>query len=182
MSTDSEGTSEDRDELAQIAFMVNEIRSSAFKQMLYGLGWWIASAIAMYVALGSSGDSYYWFGGALGSLFHWYRAYKLVAATYEVGATKLVGREIGVIAFGAAIVIGSSSLIVPEYFKVTEPNIGTCWAASGGSIYTPVACWSSKAALKTTSFAPTAQACPMSSDGYFSPSGTERRFSCLEDL
>lgn len=182
METNSENSGDERDHIAEIAVMVGELRLRAIKQILFGLGWWVASAIAMYVALGSPGDSYYWFGGALGSLFHWQRAFKLIRATYEVGAKKLVSREIGIIALGAAIVIGSTSLIVPEYFKVTEPTIGTCWALSSGDTYGAVACWSSNASLKIVSFASTAEGCPISSDGYFKPSGTESRYSCLEEI
>ena len=59
------------DEKGQVGSM---LRYQATRQILYGLAWWCGSAIAMYIALQSTGSTVYWYGGALGALFHWYRA------------------------------------------------------------------------------------------------------------
>ena len=45
--------------------------------------------------------------------------------------------------------MSSSSQIVPEYFRIDSPTIGTCWGAVDNGYFVPIACWSGNADLKT---------------------------------
>lgn len=165
----------------QITAMVAEIREKAFMQIIFGLLWWLGSAVAMYFALASTSDNMiYWYGGALGSLFHWYRAFKLIRASQQIGAQSLVQREkivIGVIIFS---IIFSSLKIVPEYFRITNPEIGTCWKESSVDILTPVACWAGGKIYRTVGFSDSEAKC--GTDYYLKPDVIDARFTCLEKL
>ena len=167
---------------AEFIQLVSVLRQKAYRQILFGLAWWVASAIAIYSALSTTSSSILWFGGALGSLFHWQRAYKLMKATYEVGAKRFVKKELIAIGITTFIVVSSAAVIVPEYMRIQSPTIGTCWASKGLELFVPVACWSSEAEIKTIGFSDTAETCPIESSGYFDPSSQESRFTCVEDL
>jgi hypothetical protein len=174
-------TSSDYEQM-QYVLMIVELRKKAFRQILYGLAWWSGSAVAMYFALASTSSGYYWYGGALGALFHWHRAFKLISATVEAGAKPFLKNEIILIACTAIVVFFSSSKIVPEYFKIDTPTIGTCWAKESNGLMIPTACWSDSAIAKTIDFASSSSACPSISTGYFDPSESESRFTCLTNI
>jgi hypothetical protein len=156
------------------------LRFQANRQILFGLAWWSGSAIAMYFALQSTGNAIFWFGGALGALFHWYRAYKL----FEVGRDSKVSifrqNDFILIAFTLIIAIGTFSKIVPEYFRIDVPTIGTCWAKANNGLFTPVACWSNQANFKTVFFTTNPDGCGTLS--FFEPSLRETRYTCLEGI
>jgi 4-hydroxybenzoate polyprenyltransferase len=139
------------------------LRLQATRQILYGLAWWSGSAIAMYFALQSTGNTVYWFGGALGALFHWYRAYKIVEISRKSKLPLFVKNDYVLIVVTLLIAIGSFSKVVPEYFRIDAPTIGTCWAEAGDGLFAPVACWSAQAHFKAVSFANSAAACGTSS-------------------
>ena len=182
MSEQNESPQEPSLEQLQLMGMVIELREGAFRQIIYGLGWWIASAVAMYFALAESGESVYWYGGALGSLFHWFRAFKMITATYELGVKKLMMKEGILIAFTALIAISSAAKIVPEYLRMDVPTIGTCWSDKSGGMSTPVACWSDKANARAIKFVENLESCPANTTFYFSPSARESRYTCLEAI
>jgi hypothetical protein len=175
--------SEEQNELEQadLMRMVIEIRQKAFLQIVYGLLWWLGSSIAMVIALAMTGDSLYWYGGALGSLFHWYRAAKMINATRKVGAKPLVKNEGILIGVTAVLVVVSTATIVPEYFRIDSPTIGTCWGATEGQLFAPVACWSPNASNKTIAYANSSELCPSTTTGFFEPSSRESQFTCLVD-
>ena len=180
MSSD-DGASRDYEQM-QYVLMIVELRKRALRQILYGLAWWSGSAVAMYFALASTSSGYYWYGGALGALFHWYRAFKLINATVEAGAKPLLKNEIILIACTVLIVFFTSAKIVPEYFKVDTPTVGTCWAKEPNGLMAPIACWSESAVVKTIDFASSSEQCPSISSGYFDPSERESQFTCLADI
>ena len=173
---------EENIELQQLEYlqMIADVRQKAFMQIVYGLLWWSGSAIAMYFALSSTGDSIYWFGGALGSLFHWYRAFRMINATHKAGAKLLIKKEAVLIGITAFFVIFSTATIVPEYLRIDSPTIGTCWGDIGDDYFAPVACWSSSATQKTIAFAYTPEECPSSTSLYLDPMANEQRITCLE--
>jgi hypothetical protein len=170
------------EEKMQLVLAVLESRKEAFKQAIWGLLWWGGSAIAMYAALGSTSDGILWFGGALGALFHWYRAGKVFKATYEAGLNRIVPKEKIVVAFTALLIVTSSLVIFPEWIRTTNPQIGTCWGDVGGGSMTPIACWSGAASAKTVGYSNTQANCSMESDSYFDPSSWESRVTCLKTL
>ena len=181
MSIDKSDSAEEfeleNEESIQISLL---LRQGANKQILFGLAWWSASAIAMYVALQSTGSTVLWFGGALGALFHWYRAYKIFELSRKSRLKIFIQNDYILIAVTLVIAIGSFSKIVPEYIKIDTPSLGTCWAGTGLDLYTPIACWADTAEVKAVSFATTAEAC--GTDSFFKPTGKESRYTCLEDL
>jgi O-antigen/teichoic acid export membrane protein len=156
------------------------IRQQATKQILYGLAWWSGSAIAMYVALQSTGSTVYWFGGAIGALFHWYRAYKLSELSRKSNISILKNNDYILIGATILIVIGTFSKIVPEYFRIDVPTVGTCWAKSSGGLFAPVACWSPDAEYQTKSFSSYESGCGNMS--FFKPSARESRYTCIEEI
>jgi hypothetical protein len=172
------GSSESRD--LEFMQLIVELRTQATKQLLYGLAWWVASAVAVFIALGSTGGTVYWFGGAIGALFHWYKAYKLIMTSKEGGAKTLVNNDGLIIAAIIAVVVFSSLKLVPEYQRIETPTLGTCWADTDDNLTVPVACWSSNASTKTIGFAYTAESC--NGDYYLEPMARESRFTCLEEL
>lgn len=165
------------DEKQYVSAMLSQ---KATKQILFGLAWWVGSFIAMYFALQSTGNTVYWFGGALGALFHWYRAYKIFAISKTEKLPLFKQNDYILIAVTLVIAFASLGKIVPEYFRIDVPTIGTCWAKTDGGLYSPVACWSNNAEAKTVSFAESAEACGTNS--YFQPTAKEERYTCLEDL
>jgi hypothetical protein len=164
----------------ELAAQVMAIRGMAIRQVIFGLLWWLASAIAMFFALESTGSAIYYYGGALGSLFHWYRAIKLFNVTRSVGATKFMPIEKMILGVTVAIVAGTSFLIVPEYFHVTSPQTGTCYSIDSSTKKgVPVACWGSNADVKTIAMANSLEECPPEAVGYFDPSPGDARYVCL---
>jgi len=180
---DERPVGDEQNELEQLQYMqmIVEIRQKAFMQVLYGLLWWMGSAIAMYFALSSTGGTIYWYGGALGSLFHWYRAFKMISATQKAGAKTLIRNEVILITVTAVLVVFSTMKIVPEYFRIDTPTIGTCWGETDKGMMSPVACWSGIATDKTMGYADSADSCPAVSTGYFDPSVRESRYTCLAE-
>ncbi len=168
------------DEKMQLVVAVIEARNEAFKQVIWGALWWTGSAIAMYLALGSTADGILWFGGALGALFHWYRAGKIFKATWEAGLNRFITREKLVMAVTAVVVVASSFTIFPEWVKTASPQVGTCWGDVGNGNMTPIACWSSSTTAMTIGYANTKESCSMEADSYFDPSSEESRFTCLK--
>jgi hypothetical protein len=165
-------------EIADLMALVIATRKRAYNQLLLGLAWWSGSSIAMYFALTSTGSSILWYGGALGALFHWHRAYKLINATKQAGIASLIRREKVVIGVIMLLVAFSTFKIVPEYIRTTTPGIGTCWKDTGGNMLAPVACWTGGEVYKTIEFADSAELC--STDWSLEPSGNESRFTCIE--
>ena len=50
------------------------------------------------------------------------------------------------VASALALVIGSVRLLVPEYDRISNPQVGTCWSEEVGTeMLESVACWSDKA-------------------------------------
>jgi hypothetical protein len=166
------------EEIAQLMSMVIATRQRAYNQLLLGCAWWAGSSVAMYFALTSTSSSIFWYGGALGALFHWYRAFKLIKITREAGITSLIQREKVIIGIIIVLVVFSTTKILPEYVRTTTPGIGTCWKESSGDMMTPVACWSAGTIHQATGFADTAELC--GTDFYLLPDATESRFTCLE--
>jgi hypothetical protein len=182
MTEDSYQNSQESLEKLQIMQMILVIREKAFRQIIFGLLWWVGSSIAVAVAMSMTGDAIYWFGGALGSLFHWYKAAKMINATRKVGAKVLIRKEAILIGVTALLVFVSVGKIVPEYLRITTPTVGTCWGTTQGQLMAPVACWSSAATNKTVAFASSSDFCPSVSTGFFDPSSRETRFTCLTDI
>ena len=166
----------DRDQVAL------EIRAHLTRQLVYGILWWLASAIAMYFALQSTRSTIYWYGGAIGSLFHWYRAFKLYSLSKQQDFHILGSNQILLIVFAALLIVTSVKIEVPEYFRIQTPDIGTCWANGQNAMFAPVACWSGSARLQTTSYAETLEGCDSNATSYFEPSDSESRFTCLKDV
>ena len=54
---ENESVSNEENELEQIQYlqMIVEIRRKAFMQIVFGLLWWMGSAVAMFFALSSTG-------------------------------------------------------------------------------------------------------------------------------
>jgi hypothetical protein len=139
-SAESEDYSAEAQEISleEFANQIAFLRKKALLQVVYGFLWWAASAVAMFFALEATGSTLYYFGGALGSLFHWYRATKIYMVTRSVGVKKILPIETLAILATAILVVGSSVLIVPEYFRISSPTVGTCWASLDDA-FVPVA-------------------------------------------
>ena len=84
--------------------------------------------------------------------------------------------DVGIILMSIGLVIAGSAVVTPEYFKVSSPTVGTCWASTGDSVQ-PVACWSDKAKFRTISIVTSADLC----DGevVLSPKFEGDGFTCL---
>ena len=168
------------EEVAKLTHIVIATRQRAYNQILIGAAWWAGSSVAMYFALTTTGASFYWYGGALAALFHWYRAYKLINVTRQAGITSLIQREKVVIGLILILVLFSTSKIVPEYSRVTSPGIGTCWKDASGNMLTPVACWSGGTIYKAIGLADSAELC--GTEWYLKPDATESQYTCLASM
>ena len=165
----------------QIAARVVDIRQKAFMQIIYGLLWWLGSAVAMYFALASTSDNMiYWYGGALGSLFHWYRAFKLIKATQQMGAKSLVQRELVLIGITAFVIFFTSYTIIPEYFRIDTPSVGSCWFTNPDDQMVTIACWSNDAEFKTLAMEDSEDACM--TDWFIRPGGRMNQYACIEEM
>jgi hypothetical protein len=171
----SDFTEQEKFELIQ---MVISLRQKAIRQIQFGLGWWVASAIAMYVAMQSTGGTTYWYGGALGALFHWYRAFKMLSATRAAGFNTLMKNEKLFVGATVAIVLFTSVTIMPEFLRIESPTVGTCWADVYGDMLAPVACWSNNVTAKTIFSTNSPSECP---GLYLEPSEGQSQFMCLEE-
>lgn len=169
-----------KEEIADLMALVIATRQRAFNQLLLGLAWWAGSSIAMYFALTSTGSSILWYGGALGALFHWHRAYKLINATKQAGIASLIQREKVVIGIIIVLVALSTVKIVPEYMRISTPGVGTCWKDADGTNLAPVACWSGGTIYKTIGLADSAELC--GTEWYLKPDAMESRYTCLETV
>ena len=108
-------------------------------------------------------------------------ALDLLGRGVKAGAKALVKNEGILIGITAALVIFSTLQIVPEYFRIDSPTIGTCWGAVDNGYFVPIACWSGNADLKTVDYAYASESCPAVSTQYFDPSDREVRYTCLVD-
>ena len=172
--------SDEQNELEQLQYMqiIVEVRQKAFRQIIFGLLWWLASATAMYFSMTSIESTVYWYGGAIGSLFHWYRAFTMINATTKAGAKPLIKKEAILISITVLLVAFSSLKIVPEYIRMNSYTVGTCWAeVSDGTL--PVACWSEKAFAKTIAITYSEETCPETSDGFLEPTVRDARYFCV---
>ncbi len=102
--------------------------------------------------------------------------YKL---TVDVGVNKMVRFEKISVGIASAVVLLSTSIVLPEYFHVSNPGVGTCLHDNGG-LGSPVACWSTSADYKIVGYAATSVEC--GTDWYFDPSTDESRFTCVIKL
>ena len=181
MENDQNNEQENEIDPNQVAAMIAEIRQKAFMQIIYGLLWWLGSAVAMYFALASTSNTMiYWYGGALGSLFHWYRAFKLIRATQQIGAKSLVQREVVLIGVTAFIVFFTSYTIIPEYFRIDTPTVGTCWFTNSDDELATIACWSNRTEFKTVAMEDSEESCL--TDWYIRPGGGMSQYACIEEM
>jgi len=178
MENNNENSDFSEQEKIELIQMIIVLRQKAIRQIQFGLGWWAASAIAMYVAMQSTGGTTYWYGGALGALFHWYRAFKILSATRSAGFNTFVKNEKLLIGATLTLVLFTSATILPEFSRIESPTVGTCWADVYGDMLAPVACWSNKVTAKTIFLADSPSECP---GLYLEPSGGQSQFMCLEE-
>jgi hypothetical protein len=151
----------------------------AAMQLLIGLGWWSASSIALYFALGSGGDSVLWYGGCLAALFNWFRFGVALFASKVVFFSFFKGARLALFAIVLAVVGFSATYIGSEALRTMDPTVGTCWAVVESNDYSPVACWSGASELKTIAFGETESGCPKETDYVFVPTAIESRYHCL---
>lgn len=182
MSDDAQDPKDWEQNALEVAAITLHVRHRVQRQLLFGLTWWSASAIAMYLALSSPDSSLYWYGGAIGAFFHWYRAIRLFQVTSQAGFSALMPQHVVTLIATAIVIAFSTTKILPEYSRVDSPTMGTCWAETNDDSFSPVACWSKEALVKTIGFASNSDSCPIKTVGYFDPSPFESRYSCLGDL
>jgi|688.fasta_scaffold1164775_1 hypothetical protein len=134
------------------------------KQLLIGDAVAIIAAIAVWNSLSNPNSSYVWTGGFLVAGFCYYRGLRIYLALYRYQRsfrgpfTALLPIDIGLILLSIGLVIAGSSVLMPEYFKVSSPSVGTCWASDGETVQ-PVACWSDQARFRTISIVTSAELC-----------------------
>jgi hypothetical protein len=158
-----------------------QISDFAFRQLCFGLAWWSASSIAIYVSLSSTGSSVIWYGGCLVAIFNWYRSGKVWLAAKKDGLSIFKGVRTGIVIATLCLAAGTAFILGPEYLRVNTPSVGTCWAKADGELYKPIACWSSEAVLKTTSLSNSESNCPSNSEWIFPPDSTNPNYFCLEE-
>jgi hypothetical protein len=152
-------------------------RRKALWQVWIGLAWWIATSIAVAASLGTSAGSVLWFGGIFFAIFYWYRARKIYRANFQVGIANFSLTDIGSVIFSVAIVLVSAVYVLPQYFLVANPGIGTCLSQNNSEGNKPVPCWSSSAKFKIIGYANSGITC--TEQWFMNPSSTESRFTCL---
>lgn len=142
----------------------------------------IFAAIAVWNSLANTNQSRIWTGGFLvAGLFYYrglkiYRAYFGYRRSFEGPLTALLPIDIGLILMSAGLVIAGSVVLMPEYFRVTSPSVGTCWAQVGETVE-PVACWSNQAKFRTISIVSNPESC--GSDLILQPKFEGDEFTCL---
>lgn len=157
---------------------MDEVLDAGRRQVLFGIGWTVAGAIALFYSFGSSGSGFFWYGAFIGSLIHWYRAFVLYRAGLRHGWRALRGSDIVVVCSALALVIGCVRLLVPEYDRISVPQVGTCWSeADADQNLTAIACWSNQVAYKTIREASSPASC--GTEVYIELSNP-RRALCLE--
>ena len=156
-----------------------EARKRVTRMVLIGAGWWAAAAIAIALALSSTGSSIIWFGGLLVGITYWWRAFQLHKITVDTGLKPFIEKERQIFGGVLAAVVISAFVLVPEYIRVESPTVGTCWAEGSSEGYLPVACWSSNATLKTVELVEDEDSCY--SDYVFEES-TEGLYTCLDEM
>ena len=161
---------------------LRQLSDFAFKKLCWGLVWWCASSVAIFNTLSTTGSSVFWFGGFLVALLNWYRGGKVWLAAKKVGVNLFVGKRAAIAVSAVVIAAGSAYVLGPEYLKVDNPTVGTCWAKTDGKSFRPVACWSSEAVMKTVAYAYSEADCPSFTDWVFPPDQTDRRYFCLVEL
>lgn len=161
---------------------LEQISDFAFRQLCFGLGWWSASSIAIYVSISSTGSSVIWYGGCLVALLHWYRSGKVWLTSKKAGFSIFRGIRAGIAVTSLAIAAGSALILGPEYLRVSTPSVGTCWAKSDEKVFKPLACWASDAILKTIAYSNSESNCPTNTDWTFPPDSTDTRYFCLEEI
>jgi hypothetical protein len=156
------------------------LRKAANKQLWLGLAWWVASAAATGFALASTSEnSILWFGGMIGAPFHWFRAYKLNKAATAAGAPKTSNIQRIPVALSVLVLVVSSFTVIPEYFRVTNPTVGTCYNVDDKGSSIPVACFASTAEYKAIALEASPDNCPSEADSYLEPAKSGEDFICL---
>jgi hypothetical protein len=166
-------------EQLEVLGQLYDARKRVTRMLLIGAGWWGAAAIAIAVALSSTGSSILWFGGFLVAATYWWRAFKIHQLTVEAGLKTFVDKEKQILGGVLAAVLISAFALVPEYLKIESPAIGTCWAETTSDNFAPVACWSSNAVLKTVDIVGSESECY--SDFFFEP-GIENLYTCVDEM
>lgn len=139
---------------------MDEVLNAGRRQVLYGIAWCVAGTVALFYTFGTTGSGFIWYGAFLGSIVHWYRALVLYRASIRLGWRVLRGSDLIVVAAALALVLGSVRLLVPEYDRISNPQVGSCFADSDdGNYFASVACWSDKAVYKAVSWEPTFATC-----------------------
>lgn len=140
---------------------MDEILNAARRQVVFGILWCAGGAGALFYAFGSTGSGWFWYGAFIGSAVHWYRALSIYRVATRSGWGVIRGSDLFAVAAAVALVVGSVRLLVPEYDRISNPQVGTCWSEDPGSEYlTVVACWSDQADLIVIKEAPSASSCP----------------------
>jgi len=139
---------------------LNEVLDAARRQVLFGIAWCVAGTGALFYAFGTTGSGFIWYGAFLGSLIHWYRAFVLYGASLRAGWRTIRGSDLFAVVSALALVIGSVRLLVPEFDRISNPQVGTCWSKELGSeMLKTVACWSDKAHFVTVRKASSSSGC-----------------------
>jgi hypothetical protein len=137
-----------------------EVLNAARKQVLFGILWCVGGVAALFYAFGATGSGWFWYGAFIGSAVHWYRAFVLYGASLRAGWRTIRGSDLFAVASALALVIGSVRLLVPEYDRISNPQVGTCWSEEVGTeMLEPVACWSDKADFVTVRKATSSELC-----------------------
>lgn len=159
----------------------------ARKQLLIGNVVAIIVAIAVLNSLANPNSSRIWIGGFLVSVLFYYRGLRTYLALFrhqrslQMASSLSMPIDFGIILMSIALVIAGSAVVMPEYFKVSSPTVGTCWISVKGTMR-PVACWSDNAKFQTISIATSAELCD---DEVFILNFKDNQFHCLalhEDL
>jgi hypothetical protein len=159
-----------------------EYVNRARKQLLIGNAVAIVAAIAVWNSLANPNSSYVWTGGFFVSGFCYYRGLRIYLTLFRYQRSlrrtfpALMPVDVGLILLSIGLVIAGSSALMPEYFKVSSPAVGTCWASDGEAVQ-PVACWSGKAKFRTISIVSSAELCD--SEMVLPPKFEGDGFTCL---
>jgi hypothetical protein len=125
---------------------MDEVLNAARRQVVFGILWCLGGVGALFYAFGSTGSGWLWYGAFIGSAVHWYRALSVYGVALRSGWRAIRGSDLFAVAAAVALVVGSVRLLVPEYDRISNPQVGTCWSEEVGSEYlTVVACWSDQA-------------------------------------
>ncbi len=165
-------------EQMEVLGQIYSARKRVTRMVFIGAAWWAAAAIAIAVALSSTGGSIYWFGGLLVGATYWWRAFQLHRATVDAGLKPFIENEKQIFAGALILAVASALILIPEYMRIESPAVGTCWAETSTDSYVPVACWSSNATLKTISLVENESSCYT---GMLFEARTDGLYTCLEE-